>query len=109
MYAAATEPVLRILTTYSGALLAGALTTLQLASIAWIGVLVSRDSLLFSSARFPLLDELTSALERRNRAEMVRVFATITQARRELVVNDDERDFESIADRGFELDSGIVT
>lgn len=63
-----------------------------------------------SGAGFLLLDEPTSALDRRNRAEMVGVLGEVKQAGRGLlVVSHDERDFESIADRAFELDDGVLT
>ena len=63
-----------------------------------------------SDARFVLLDEPTSALDRRNRAEMVAILGDVKQRGRGLlVVSHDERDFESIADRTFELDGGHLS
>ena len=65
---------------------------------------------MLSSARFLLLDEPTSALDRRNRSELVGVLAEVKrEGRGLLVVSHDERDFESIADRTFELDGGVLT
>ena len=62
-----------------------------------------------SGATVLLLDEPTSALDRRNRAEMVAVLSEAKAAGRGLlVVSHDERDFESIADRAFELDDGVL-